>query len=107
LDPAALSLTRNGGPNLLPASPTISKLNDHTFRVSGLAGLVGIDGVYRLSFDERGLHDLADNAGLATEFVEWEYVAPPPPAELRGTLWHDTNENKVRDSGESVLANWT
>ena len=107
LSAAAVSLARNGGANLLPASPTITKLNDHTFRISGLAGLVATDGVYRLSVDTQGLHDLADNAGLGVDFVEWEYVSPPAPAELHGMAWNDRNENKLRDTNEEALVGWT
>ncbi|MCY2963358.1 MAG: Ig-like domain-containing protein, partial [Planctomycetota bacterium] len=107
LDPASLTFTRDGGPNLLPAIPAIEKRDDHTFRISGLAGLAGIDGLYRLAIDTSELHDVADNLGAGVESVEWRYVAPPAPAELHGDLWHDVNQNKVHDANEEALVGWT
>ncbi|MFN0051908.1 MAG: Ig-like domain-containing protein, partial [Planctomycetales bacterium] len=107
LDPAALILSRDNGPNLLPATPSILKLDPRTFRLSGLAGLVATDGVYRLSVDTQGLHDLAGNAGTGVSSVEWQFVSPPPPAELSGTLWDDRNENRAFDTGEPLLVEWT
>ncbi|MBS0266358.1 MAG: cadherin domain-containing protein, partial [Planctomycetes bacterium] len=107
LDPAALNLSLDHGANLLPANLSIEKRDDHTFRLSGLAGLIATDGIYRLTLDTRGLHDLADNAGRDVAAIEWEHITPPPPAELHGTLWHDMNEDKVREPDEEALAGWT
>jgi Ca2+-binding RTX toxin-like protein len=104
---AAVTLTRDHGPNLLPANLQLEKRDAVTFRVSGLASLTNSAGVYRLSVDLTSLHDRADNPGVDTATAQWEYIPPPPPAELHGVAWNDENENKLRDAGEPLLANWT
>lgn len=50
----SLSLTRNGGPNLFPASPSISSSDQTTYSLSGLAGLTTDSGDYVFSIKAAG-----------------------------------------------------
>src|SRR5204862_4896631 len=75
---ADLTLTRNGGANLLTASQTISNVGGNTFRISNLAGLTGTDGNYVLTVVASGVQDGLGNAGTGTGTTNWtmETVAP-------------------------------
>jgi hypothetical protein len=75
---ADLTLTRNGGANLLTAGQTIANVGGNTFRISNLAGLTGTDGAYVLTVIAGGIQDLATNAGTGTGTTSWTADFTPP-----------------------------
>ena len=77
--PDSLSLTRDGGRNLINSSVSIAKVGDSTFRISGLAGLTRTDGEYELTISAQGVEDLFGNAateGVAT--LTWANAVNSP-----------------------------
>ena len=71
---ASLSLTRNGGPNLLTAVQTLTTSDNQTFTLGSLATLTNVPGTYvfALNANGPGISDLAGNAlaaGTSTSFV--------------------------------------
>ena len=71
LDLADLSLTRNGGDNLLTGAGTLGTTDNRTWTLGGLAGLTGVDGAYALTLiaANSGITDAAGNplAGPASD----------------------------------------
>lgn len=81
---ADLTLTRNGGGNLLTASQTLSTSDNITFVLDGSAALTGVDGAYALVLQAAN-SGIADNAGnpLAADSVEsWSVDQTPPTASI-------------------------
>lgn len=70
-DLADLSLTRDGGANLLTAGQTLSTTNNITWTLGNLAGLTPSLGTYSLVLDMAGVLDLAGNAGQGTVTDSW------------------------------------
>lgn len=81
LSVADMSLTRDGGINLLTAAQTIELLAGNTFRIRNLAELTGIDGNYVLTVDATGIEDLAGNDGSGSRTVTWVTDTVPPTVE--------------------------
>ena len=74
----ALSLTRNGGLNLITSAVTVSQINPTTYRIGGLPGLTAIDGTYVLTVTATGLKDAANHSGAGLLSTTWvlDSVAP-------------------------------
>ncbi len=77
----ALTLSRNGGPNLITNAVTVVPLTsaDTTFRIGGLASLTTADGTYVLSVDATKVKDQSDvKAGVGSNSTQWvmDTVAP-------------------------------
>jgi subtilisin family serine protease len=89
-----LSLTVNGGPNLITAGAGISVafVAGSTYRISGLEGLTQTNGIYQLMVDSAGIQDLAGNAGLGVKSVSWDSsfdnTAPPTSTATSPALVH-------------------
>jgi hypothetical protein len=70
---AALSLTNNGGANLLTSAQTLATTDNQTFVLGNLTGLTSGNGVYTLAVSAAaGIQDLAGNPlkyGASTSFV--------------------------------------
>ena len=70
---AALSLTNNGGANLLTSNQTLTTTDNQTFVLGNLTGLTSGNGLYTLAVNTgAGIRDLAGNAlatGASTSFV--------------------------------------
>ena len=74
-----ISLTRDGGENLITDAVTVSEIAEATYRIEGLGGLTAAPGDYELTIDTTTLEDLAGNSGelLATKtFSVVENIAP-------------------------------
>jgi hypothetical protein len=72
---AALSLTRDGGANLIDPSVTLTRPSDKAWRIDGLGALTTIEGSYRLAINMAPMTDLAGNTGAGQHVTEWRYVA--------------------------------
>jgi hypothetical protein len=75
---ADLTLTRNGGPNLISAAVTVVPLSATTYRIAGLAELNAAGGEYRLSLELSGLTDLFDNPGTGARTCVWTRLGDEP-----------------------------
>ena len=71
LDPQAMSLTVNGGTNLITDRVSVSLVSGTTYRISGLAGLTSALGAYTFTIDLTKVQDLAGNSGVGTSSVTW------------------------------------
>jgi PHD/YefM family antitoxin component YafN of YafNO toxin-antitoxin module len=78
LDFNDLTLTRNGGANLLTSGQTISIVSGNTYRISNLASLTTADGAYVLTVIATGVQDPATNAGLGSLSTNWTTETVPP-----------------------------
>jgi len=84
LDLADLSLTRDGGPNLLTGSQSVSTVDGMHWRLDGLSGLTDLAGQYVLTLTAAG-SDIADRSGnlLAQDAVDsWLVDVTPPTASI-------------------------
>jgi uncharacterized membrane protein YgcG len=72
---ASVSLTRDGGANLLGGGVTLALVGAKTFRLAGLAGLTNLPGDYTLTVDQAGLIDTAGNTGSGTFSRLWTFRA--------------------------------
>jgi hypothetical protein len=75
-----ITMSRNGGPNLVTSSITISAIAESLYQIGGLAGLTGADGLYTLSVDGSGVKDLAGNSGVGLQSESWEMDTTAPAA---------------------------
>ena len=75
-----LTLKRDGGPNLLTASQTLSTSDNVTWTLANLGGLTYLAGNYQLTVIAAGITDLAGNtlAAGATESWVMSVTAPNP-----------------------------
>lgn len=71
LDIDDLTLTLNGGPNLLTEAQTINFVSGNTFQINGLTALTGEDGRYLLTVNGTGVVDLAGNTGVGSKSLNW------------------------------------
>ena len=81
----SLSLTLNGGPNLLNDAVSITLVSGTTYRISGLTGLTSALGTYNFSLDLTKVQDIAGNAGQGTSSVSWTVIVADdstPPTRL-------------------------
>jgi hypothetical protein len=84
LTAADLSLTLDGGPNLLAADQPLTATGGRTFALSGLASLTAGVGTYALSLRAaNGATDLAGNPAVPGATETWA-VAGPPTADAGG-----------------------
>ena len=75
----SLTLTKNGGPNLLTSAQMLGTADGIVYSLSGLTGLTGTAGTYVLTLIATGIADLAGNALAAGASETWVYSAAPPP----------------------------
>jgi hypothetical protein len=79
-----ITLTRNGGTNLITNGVTVTGINDTTYRINGLTALTLADGTYILSVNGSGIQDLSGNAGTGTPSETWvmDTTAPAAPSNI-------------------------
>ena len=80
-DISDLSLTRNGGPNLLTGSETLSSPDGTRWTLEDISGLTGAEGNYTLTLmsSESGIADEAGNPLAEGAFDAWERADTTPP----------------------------
>jgi hypothetical protein len=66
-----LSLSRDGGPNLLTAAQTFGSNDQRNWVLGNLAGLTAAEGTYTLGLDPTGITDLAGNPLAAGASDTW------------------------------------
>ena len=75
-----LSLTRDGGPNLIGAGVSVQPISPNTWRINGLSGLTGAEGEYEFAVDATGIRDIAGNSGSESETATWSVDRTAPAA---------------------------
>ncbi len=78
LNPSDLSLTDDGGPNLITGSVTIFPVSGTTYRIGGLGALTAADGTYTLSLDAAGVQDTHGVLGTGSLVTSWLMDSTPP-----------------------------
>src|SRR5262249_45806636 len=78
VDPSDVTLTRDGGPNLIDASASIAPLSDGTYRIGGLGGLTGGQGTYTLTGSAAGVSDFENVPGSGSESTTWTVDTTAP-----------------------------
>jgi Ca2+-binding RTX toxin-like protein len=73
-----LSLTLDGGANLITNGVTISQIDPITFQINNLTGITGNIGQYQLSVNATGIQDLAGNAGAGIVNENWTFTGDRP-----------------------------
>ena len=114
LDLGDLSLTRNGGGNLLTGSQSLTSANNVTWTLGGLSGLTAGSGAYMLTLTAAGsgIVDGVGNPLVANASDTWTTDAQPPtvdivdvarPAELGGRPAYDRLQRADQRAGSRRL----
>lgn len=104
---ASLTLTRNGGPNLITSEISLQPIDGKSYRILGLADLDSTDGQYVLTVSAAMVRDLAGNLGHGGDSLTWimDTVPPAPPANL--AITPDTGvsaSDAVTNSGSVIFS---
>jgi subtilase family serine protease len=73
-----LTLTRNGGANLIDSGVTVNALDPDRFLIAGLTALTQAAGDYVLTLNAAGLEDTEGNAGAGVRAVSWSMITSGP-----------------------------
>ncbi len=76
---ADLTLTRNGGPNLIGSNVIVTALSPTDYRISEISWVQGSAGAYVFTVNAAGVQDLAGNAGVGSTNISWQMVLDTPP----------------------------
>ncbi|MFI5455434.1 MAG: beta strand repeat-containing protein [Isosphaerales bacterium] len=77
-----LTLTDNGGANLIAGSVTITFVSASTYQVGGLTGLTGAEGNYTLNVSAAGIQDQNGIAGTGSLSTSWLMDTTPPVSDV-------------------------
>ncbi len=88
--PEDLTLSRDGGDDLIDGGVAIAHVGGSTYRIDGLGGLTDLDGQYVLTVDSAGVTDAVGNAGVDTRMVAWTRDGAPPVAATDLAVTPDT-----------------
>jgi hypothetical protein len=79
-----ITLTRNGGANLITDAVSVAQVDADTYRITGFNWVVGQPGEYVLTVNAAGINDLAGNAGSGSGAETWvmDTVDPAAPTGL-------------------------
>ncbi|MFO0291599.1 MAG: CARDB domain-containing protein, partial [bacterium] len=87
LDINDLTLTRDGGVNLITNSVTLEKRNETTYTIKGLSGLQTDNGIYTLTVNGTGIKDTAGNSvsNFLTQTWTLDRILPNIPTNIQVT----------------------
>jgi hypothetical protein len=71
-----ISLSLNGGPNLITSPLTITPLGNNAYEISGLSAYDTADGKYTLTINNSSVTDVAGNAGVGSTTVNFAVAVP-------------------------------
>ncbi|MBW4549589.1 MAG: S8 family serine peptidase, partial [Aphanocapsa sp. GSE-SYN-MK-11-07L] len=77
-DPQDITLTLDGGANLITNGVTVSQIDPTTFQINNLTGITGNIGQYQLSINGTGIQDLTGNAGAGIVNETWTFTGDRP-----------------------------
>jgi hypothetical protein len=78
LTSADLSLTDNGGPNLIAGPVSLTGITGGMYEIGGLSGLTAAQGLYSLTLNAAGLRDQAGNTITGSLSTSWLMDTTPP-----------------------------
>jgi len=74
----ALSLTLNGGPNLITSAVTVTPVSSTSFTIGGLGSLTGSAGGYVLTVNAASVQDSGGTPGFSSKGVSWTMLTTGP-----------------------------
>jgi hypothetical protein len=74
----ALTLTDNGGPNLITSAVTVIPITASAYVIDGLAGLTSAEGNYTLTVNAAAITDPYGNPGAGSLSISWLMDTTPP-----------------------------
>ena len=79
-----ITLTLNGGPNLITGAVTVSPVDSTTWQIRNFNWAVGYPGTYTITVNAAGISDLGGNAGIGSVSESWQMIttAPASPTNL-------------------------
>ncbi|MSR56051.1 MAG: hypothetical protein EXS05_00015 [Planctomycetaceae bacterium] len=77
-----VTLTRNGGANLITSAVTVSFVSGSTYRINGLTNITGYDGTYAATVNMGGIADLVGQHGTGSISDTWTADNPPPDIQM-------------------------
>jgi hypothetical protein len=79
-----LTLTRDGGPNLITSAVTVQAVSPTVFRIANFNWVVGQEGEYTFTVSASGILDAAGNTGSGSADITWQMdtTRPGPPTLL-------------------------
>ena len=85
IDPATfdyhdLTLTRNGGSNLITGEVSVIPVNNTIYQVANINWAQGLPGTYDLSVNAAGISDPAGNPGAGSTNETWQLILETPPS---------------------------
>jgi Subtilase family/Calx-beta domain/SdrD B-like domain/Domain of unknown function (DUF4114)/Bacterial cadherin-like domain len=87
-----LTLTRDGGANLITSGVTLSQINPTTYRIENLSGITSNLGQYQLSVNATGIDDIEGQAGVGSVTENWLVNGDKPAvAKLEGIATNSRN----------------
>src|SRR5208283_2205186 len=82
LAPGALTLTDNGGANLINTGVSLALVSGNTYAIGGLAGMTAAEGNYTLTVNAAGIQDPSGNPGSGTLSTSWLMDTTPPTSHV-------------------------
>ena len=79
---SALTLTDDGGPNLITGAVTVSLVSGSTYQINGLAGLTTANGNYTLTVNSAGIQNAYGKAGTNSLSTSWLMDTTPPTSTI-------------------------
>ncbi len=79
---SALTLTDNGGPNLISGAVTISPVSGSTYQIAGLTGLTMNNGNYKLTVSASSIQDQNGQLGSGSVSTTWLMDTTPPTSRV-------------------------
>jgi hypothetical protein len=76
----AVTLSRDGGPNLVSSDVTVTRLTPTTFQVGNFSWVQGYAGTYSFTVNAAGVTDLAGNTGAGSTNETWQIILETPAA---------------------------
>jgi len=120
IDPTTLNysnitITLNGGPNLVTSDVLVDEVNPTTFVITNFSWVQGYAGTYNLNVNAAGIVDLAGNPGTGTTNESWQIILETPSAPTYLAIAPDTgisstdgltDTNSLVLSGTLGASNW-
>ncbi|MFI5454966.1 MAG: dockerin type I domain-containing protein [Isosphaerales bacterium] len=88
---SALTLSDNGGPNLITGAVTVTSVSGSTYQINGLSGLTASNGNDTLTVSATGIQDPSGNAGTNTLSTSWLMDTTPPTSHVNALAKRGTS----------------
>jgi len=88
---AGLTLSDNGGANLINGAVTVSLVSGSTYQLNGLAGLTAINGEYTLTVNAASIQDPQGNTGAGSLSTMWLMDVSPPTSTVNPLPTRETS----------------